>query len=196
VRTAAKKRLRGNGAWGPFKLERVAHYEFTISRSTSTHHLSCEPFQHDDDLIRLLTAEPNTGLDALTEKGDRHAVLIVTRNKELWGDQGAANDVLTINGTNVINAATSRSSSAPSGCSPSTPVRTDRATWARRCRRSSRCPSSAASVSRCPPYGRRTGGSRFDSGRGAAAGAGDQHPEPAVLHGPDLGAAQRLRVIA
>ena len=106
VRTA-KKQLRGNGAWGPFKLERGAHYEFTISRSTSTHHLCFEPFQHDDDLIRLLTAEPNTGLDALTEKGDRHAVLIVTRNKELWGDQGAANDVLTINGTNVINAATS-----------------------------------------------------------------------------------------
>ena len=55
----------------------------------------------------MLTAEPNTGLDALTEKGDRHAVVIVTRNKELWGDQGAANDVLTINGTNVINAVTS-----------------------------------------------------------------------------------------
>ena len=57
VRTAAKKRLRGNGAWGPFKLERRAHYEFTISRSTSTHHLCFEPFQHDDGQIRLLTAD-------------------------------------------------------------------------------------------------------------------------------------------
>ena len=47
------------------------------------------------------------GLDALTTKGDGHAVVIVTRNKELWGDQGAQNDVLSINGTNVINAATS-----------------------------------------------------------------------------------------
>ncbi len=106
-RPAAKKRLSGNGSWGPFKLERGAHYEFAISRSTGTHHLYYEPFQHDNHLVRLLTTEPNTGLDALTEKSDRHAVLVVTRNKELWGDQGAANDVLTINGTNVINAATS-----------------------------------------------------------------------------------------
>jgi AF_1763-like, C-terminal domain/Lipase C-terminal domain len=107
--------LSGNGSWGPFKLERGAHYEFAISRSTGTHHLYYEPFQHDNHLIRLLTAEPNTGLDALTEKSDRHAVLIVTRNKELWGDQGAANDVLTINGTNVINAATSPQSKRTSG---------------------------------------------------------------------------------
>jgi hypothetical protein len=57
--------------------------------------------------VRLLTAEPKTGLDVLTTKGDGHAVVIVTRNKELWGDQGPQNDVLSINGTNVINAATS-----------------------------------------------------------------------------------------
>jgi pimeloyl-ACP methyl ester carboxylesterase len=106
-RPAAKKRLSGNGAWGPFKLERGAHYEFAISRSTGTHHLYYEPFRHDDHLVRLLTGLPNAGLDALIEKSDRHAAVIVTRNKELWGDQGAANDVLTINGTNVINAATS-----------------------------------------------------------------------------------------
>jgi hypothetical protein len=106
-RPAAKKRLSGNGSWGPFKLERGAHYEFAISRSTGTHHLYYEPFQHDNHLVRLLTTEPNTGLNALTEKSDRHAVLVVTRNKELWGDQGAANDILMINGTNVINAATS-----------------------------------------------------------------------------------------
>jgi Lipase C-terminal domain len=106
-RPAAKKRLGGNGSWGPFKLERGAHYEFAISRSTGTHHVYYEPFQHDNHLVRLLTAEPNTGLDALTEKSDRHAVLVVTRNKELWGDRDAANDVLTIAGTNVINAATS-----------------------------------------------------------------------------------------
>jgi pimeloyl-ACP methyl ester carboxylesterase len=106
-RPAAKKRLSGNGGWGPFKLERGAHYEFAISRPTGTHHLYYEPFRHDDHLVRLLTGLPNSGLDALIEKSDRHAAVIVTRNKELWGDQGAANDVLTINGTNVINAATS-----------------------------------------------------------------------------------------
>jgi pimeloyl-ACP methyl ester carboxylesterase len=107
-RPAATKRLSGNGAWGPFLLERGARYEFAISRPASgTHHLYYEPFRRDDRLVRLLTAEPNTGLDALIEKGDQHAAVIITRNKELWGDQGARNDVLSINGTNVLNAATS-----------------------------------------------------------------------------------------
>lgn len=107
-RAAATKQLTGDGSWGPFKLERGSHYEFAITRPASgTHHLYYEPFRRDDHLVRLLTAEPNTGLDALTTKGDGHSVVIVTRNKELWGDQGAQNDVLTINGTNVVNAATS-----------------------------------------------------------------------------------------
>jgi pimeloyl-ACP methyl ester carboxylesterase len=105
---AATKRLTGNGAWGPVRLERGAHYEFAITRGRgATHHLYYEPFRRDDHLVRLLTSEPNMGLDALTTKADGHSVVIVTRNKELWGDQGARNDALRINGTNVINAATS-----------------------------------------------------------------------------------------
>jgi pimeloyl-ACP methyl ester carboxylesterase len=107
-KVAATKQLTGDGAWGPFRLERGAHYEFAISRPESgVHHLYYEPFRRDDHLVRLLTAEPDTGLDALTTKGDGHSVVIVTRNKELWGDQGTQNDIVSINGTNVINAATS-----------------------------------------------------------------------------------------
>ena len=107
-KVAATKQLTGAGSWGPFKLERGANYEFAITRpETGTHHLYYEPFRRDDHLVRLLTSEPNVGLDALTTKGDGHAVVVVTRNKELWGDQGGQNDILTINGTNVINAATS-----------------------------------------------------------------------------------------
>jgi hypothetical protein len=55
----------------------------------------------------LLTQQPNTGLDALWSKSAAHVNLIVIRYKELWGDQGAQNDVLKTNGVNVINAATS-----------------------------------------------------------------------------------------
>jgi hypothetical protein len=32
--------------------------------------------------------------------------MVLIRYKELWGDQGAENDVLRINGTNICNAAT------------------------------------------------------------------------------------------
>ena len=59
-----------------------------------------------DDLVRLLTSNPGEGLDVLIEKSDRHASLVITRNKELWGDQGAESDVLTVNGTNLLNPAT------------------------------------------------------------------------------------------
>jgi hypothetical protein len=57
--------------------------------------------------VRLLTSEPNQGVDALIEKSPGHSSLVVTRYKELWGDQGAQSDLLTVNGTNVINAGTS-----------------------------------------------------------------------------------------
>src|SRR4030095_15074369 len=46
------------------------------------------------------------GLDLLTEKSERHANLIVTRNKEWWGDQGAAGDTLTVDGTSGLSAST------------------------------------------------------------------------------------------
>ena len=37
-----------------------------------THHLYFQPFRRTDRLVRLLTSEPNAGLDLLTEKSDRH----------------------------------------------------------------------------------------------------------------------------
>jgi hypothetical protein len=45
-------------------------------------------------------------VNLLIERSPRHAALTVVRYKEFWGDQGAESDQLSINGTNVINAAT------------------------------------------------------------------------------------------
>jgi pimeloyl-ACP methyl ester carboxylesterase len=99
--------LAGDGAWGPFRARRGAHYEFVIVREGAPqHHFYLEPFVRDEHLVRLLTSEPGTGLGALVDTSERHTVLTVTRNKEWWGDQGEAGDVLAINGTNVLNAAT------------------------------------------------------------------------------------------
>src|SRR5690606_9193677 len=58
------------------------------------------------NLMRLLTSEPGAGIDALWEKSEDHANIVVLRNKEWWGDQPGASDSLTIAGTEVINAAT------------------------------------------------------------------------------------------
>jgi pimeloyl-ACP methyl ester carboxylesterase len=109
-RPVASFLLGADGAWGPVRAKGTASYEFAITRpdSTTTHHLYYQPFRRTDRLVRLLTSEPDTGLDLLTEKSERHANLIVTRNKEFWGDQGAAGDTLTVDGTSVLSA-----SSAP-----------------------------------------------------------------------------------
>jgi hypothetical protein len=39
------------------------------------------------------------------DRSPDHENLVITRYMELWGDQGAENDVLTINGVNVISPA-------------------------------------------------------------------------------------------
>jgi Lipase C-terminal domain/Lipase (class 2) len=103
----AVKALAGDGSWGPFKLKRGRHYEFALVPADGrTHHFYYEPFVRSDHLVRLLTSEPGSALDLIIEKSPNHVSMVVTRNKELWGDQGAENDLLEINGTNVCNAAT------------------------------------------------------------------------------------------
>lgn len=98
--------LASDGSWGPVPIVSGRHYEFALSMNGETHHFYYEPFLRTDHLVRLLTQIPNTGLDALWSKSPNHVNLIVVRYKEFWGDQGSEDDVLRINGTNVINAAT------------------------------------------------------------------------------------------
>lgn len=98
--------IGADGAWGPFRASTRKHYEFALVWGPEqTHHFYFQPFRHDDHLIRLLTSQPGTGLDTLREKSDRHSTLTVVRYKEWWADQGAQNDVLEIDGLNILNAA-------------------------------------------------------------------------------------------
>ena len=97
--------IAADGAWGPFRGSSKKHYEFAILFPTSTHHFYSEPFIRSDHLIRLLTQHPGTGLDALREKSEDTAGVILIRYKELWGDQGPQNDAVTINGQSVLTAA-------------------------------------------------------------------------------------------
>jgi pimeloyl-ACP methyl ester carboxylesterase len=99
--------IGADGDWGPFRARKGAHYEFVLSRAGALpHHFYHEPFERDDHLVHLLTGEPGVGVGALVETGDRHSAIIVNRNKEWWGDQAEGNDVLEIDGHNVLNAAT------------------------------------------------------------------------------------------
>ena len=99
--------LSGDGSFGPFDANGDRHYEFAILRPGQyTHHFYFEPFPRSDYLIRLNTEEQGTGIGNFLDFSARQSDLIITRYKELWGDQDGQNDVLTINGTNVVNAAT------------------------------------------------------------------------------------------
>ncbi len=96
-----------DGSWGPFNADPATHYEFALVRDGTAHHLYFEPFVRSSQMMRLLSSEPGEGLDALWERGPDHANLVLLRNKEWWGDQGAGlDDQLTVDGVDVVSAAT------------------------------------------------------------------------------------------
>lgn len=97
-----------DGSWGPVRgLRSGRRYEFALLLPGSTvHHLYFEPFVRSDHLVRLLTSQPGGGVNLVIERSPRHSAVTIVRYKELWGDQGAESDVLAVNGTNVLNAAT------------------------------------------------------------------------------------------
>lgn len=97
------------GEWGPVRVNGQKHYEFAVMRPDSERvaHYYRQPFLRDDYLVRLLSSLPDSDINKLTEVGPNHAAAVLIRYKEWWGDQGASNDILEINGVNVINAATS-----------------------------------------------------------------------------------------
>jgi pimeloyl-ACP methyl ester carboxylesterase len=100
--------IGADGAWGPFRATGNRHYEFAVREPESgdVHHFYFQPFFRSDHLIRLLTSDPGTGIDAIRDKSDRHSTITIVRYKEFWGDQGEQSDVLAVDDDNVLNAAT------------------------------------------------------------------------------------------
>jgi len=97
--------IEDTGAWGPFNAGSGVNYEFCLLQETFMTHYYFEPFMRSDYLIRLNTEVPGTGLSSHADTSDRQSNLLIMRNKEFWGDQGADSDVLTINGSNICTAA-------------------------------------------------------------------------------------------
>ena len=114
VRPRASFAVDDSGVFGPVNVHGTKHYELAVVRPEdgSVHHFYFEPFTRSDHFIRLNAARPGTGLEAFTPKSDETTNLVVVRQRELWGDQGASSDVLTIDGTNVLTPLTSPRASA------------------------------------------------------------------------------------
>ncbi|UCH50793.1 MAG: alpha/beta hydrolase [Chloroflexota bacterium] len=95
------------GAWGPFDGRSGANYEFCLVRDAFTTHYYFETSIRSDYLIRLSTeAAGGRGLSSHMDTSDRHSNMLIGRGKEFWGDQDAGNDVLTVDGNNVITPET------------------------------------------------------------------------------------------
>jgi hypothetical protein len=105
---AAVYAIDATGNWGPFRAKMGQAYEFDIVREgQSDHPFYYEPWVRSDYLIRLNTSpEPGGGVSGYMDRSPNHVNLLISRNMELWGDQGANNDVLEVNGVNVISPTT------------------------------------------------------------------------------------------
>jgi pimeloyl-ACP methyl ester carboxylesterase len=92
------------GAFGPFDAIGGHHYEFVILRDGARpHHFYTQPVVRSDGLIRLLTVPPDSPLSTNADASDGTSGMVITRYREFWGDQGPNNDVLTLNGFNIIS---------------------------------------------------------------------------------------------
>jgi hypothetical protein len=109
VRPRASFAVDETGEFGPVAINGTKHYELALVRPEdgSVHHFYFEPFTRSDHFVRLNAAKPGTGLELFTPKSDETTNMVVVRQRELWGDQGASSDVLTIGGTNVLTPLTS-----------------------------------------------------------------------------------------
>ena len=96
-----------NGSWGPLRVDTGASVEYALLHGDGEdQYFYREPYQQDSLLVRLSTSRPGEGVGRFLARGAGHTNLMIGRDMELWGDQGANNDSLTINGTEVINEMT------------------------------------------------------------------------------------------
>jgi hypothetical protein len=97
--------IDATGNFGPFKAKAGAYYEINIARLGGNHHFYIEPRKRSDYFIRLNTSPLGHGIGDLMTRNPDQTNLIITRNREWLGDQSDGfNDILAINGINIVNA--------------------------------------------------------------------------------------------
>lgn len=101
--------FEADGSWGPFDAEHGASYEMVIVSEDPVvrqHHFYLQPVDRSDHLIRLNTSPAEGGIGALIERHEGTTAITVTRYREWWDDQDEGNDVLTVDGNEVLSPAT------------------------------------------------------------------------------------------
>jgi hypothetical protein len=98
--------IDATGNFGPFHAKAGAYYEFNVVRPGENHHFYFEPRVRSDYFMRLNTSPVGQGLGELMTRNPDQTNLIITKNREWLGDRSDGfNDVLSLNGINIVNAA-------------------------------------------------------------------------------------------
>jgi len=97
--------IDATGNFGPFKARAGDSYEFNIARTGGNHHFYIEPRIRSDYFLRLNTSPVGGGLGALMTRNPDQTNLVITRNREWYGNRSDGfNDILAIDGINIVNA--------------------------------------------------------------------------------------------
>jgi len=101
--------IDATGAFGPIQLNGLKHYEFALRRPATAvvpfetiHHFYAEPFSRNDGFFRLQSSRPGEGLEGFIPRSETETGLVISRQREFWGDQGPGSDLLLIDGLNVL----------------------------------------------------------------------------------------------
>jgi pimeloyl-ACP methyl ester carboxylesterase len=95
--------LGEDGAFGPVRVNGLKAYELALHRPDgSVHHYYQPPFPRSTHFLRLQSSLPGAGIEGFIPRSEDNTSLTVARQREWWGDQGGNNDLLTIDGLNVL----------------------------------------------------------------------------------------------
>lgn len=100
----ASKTIGADGAWGPFSVKKDVTYEFAFEHSVGEkHYFYREAFTRSDYFVRLNTSRPNsaTSIGVLMTRTPNSTTIVISRDREIWGNQGGGNDILVVDGTSV-----------------------------------------------------------------------------------------------
>ncbi len=91
-----------DGAWGPVRVNKTATYEFAFAHAAGgNHYFYREAFSASNYFIRLNTSPPGGGIGLLLTQSPNHTNILVSRDREMWGDQGGNSDILMVDGNSV-----------------------------------------------------------------------------------------------
>ena len=106
--------IDAGGHFGPVKLNGRKHYEFALTRPATTlvpfetvHHFYPEPFSRSDHFLRLQSSRPGESLEAFIPGSPTTTNLVISRQREFWGDQGDDSDRLLVDGLDIAIPTTS-----------------------------------------------------------------------------------------